>query len=74
MKKLGSLLLAIALILSLTASASAITLGASIRKYDDTFLTEMRNHMPASPPRLLKWPACGKPAAPILLLLRHILI
>ena len=45
MKKLGSLLLVIALILSLTASASAITVGASIRKYDDTFLTEMRNHM-----------------------------
>lgn len=45
MKKLGTLLLAIALILSLTASASAITVGASIRKYDDTFLTEMRNHM-----------------------------
>ena len=45
MKKLGTLLLAVALILSLATSASAITVGASIRKYDDTFLTEMRNHM-----------------------------
>ena len=45
MKKLVSLMLAIALLLTLTASASGITVGASIRKYDDTFLTEMRNHM-----------------------------
>lgn len=45
MKKLGILLLAFALMLTLTVGASAITIGASIRKYDDTFLTEMRNHM-----------------------------
>ena len=47
MKKLVSLVLAIALLLAMTASASGITVGASIRKYDDTFLTEMRNHMQA---------------------------
>ena len=45
MKKLGTLILAIALVLCIVSSASAITIGASIRKYDDTFLTEMRNHM-----------------------------
>lgn len=45
MKKLITLLLAVALTLTLVGSASAITIGASIRKYDDTFLTEMRNHM-----------------------------
>ncbi len=47
MKRFGTLLLAVALILTSTAGASAITVGASIRKYDDTFLTEMRNHMQA---------------------------
>ena len=45
MKKLVTMCLALVLVLSLVASASAITIGASIRKYDDTFLTEMRNHM-----------------------------
>lgn len=44
MKKLVSLILALVMIVSL-ASASAVTIGVSIRKYDDTFLTEMRNHM-----------------------------
>ncbi len=45
MKKFITLFVAIVLVLSMVASASAITIGASIRKYDDTFLTEMRNHM-----------------------------
>lgn len=45
MKKFVTLFVAIVLVLSMVASASAITIGASIRKYDDTFLTEMRNHM-----------------------------
>ena len=44
MKKLVSLILALVMVLSL-ASASAVTVGVSIRKYDDTFLTEMRNHL-----------------------------
>lgn len=44
MKKIVSLVLALALVLSV-ASASALTVGVSIRKYDDTFLTEMRNHI-----------------------------
>lgn len=44
MKKLVSVILALALVLSL-ASASALTVGVSVRKYDDTFLTEMRNHI-----------------------------
>ena len=44
MKKLVSLILALVMVLSL-ASASAVTIGVSIRKYDDTFLTEMRNHI-----------------------------
>lgn len=44
MKKLVSVLLALVLVMSL-ASASALTVGVSIRKYDDTFLTEMRNHI-----------------------------
>ena len=44
MKKLVSLILALVMVLSL-ASASAVTVGVSIRKYDDTFLTEMRNHI-----------------------------
>lgn len=47
MKKFVTLFVALVLVLSLVASASAITIGASIRKYDDTFLTEMRNHMQA---------------------------
>ncbi len=45
MKKFVTLFVSLVLVLSLVASASAITIGASIRKYDDTFLTEMRNHM-----------------------------
>ena len=45
MKKLGTILLVVAMMFTMVASASAITVGASIRKYDDTFLTEMRNHM-----------------------------
>ncbi len=45
MKKFVTLFVALVLVLSLVASASALTIGASIRKYDDTFLTEMRNHM-----------------------------
>lgn len=45
MKKMVSLLLCVALVFTMVASAFAITIGASIRKYDDTFLTEMRNHM-----------------------------
>lgn len=44
MKKLVSLILALVMVMSL-ASASAATVGVSIRKYDDTFLTEMRNHI-----------------------------
>lgn len=44
MKKLVSLILALVMVMSL-ASASAVTVGVSIRKYDDTFLTEMRNHI-----------------------------
>ncbi len=46
MRKIGTLLLVIALLFTtIAASAADITIGASIRKYDDTFLTEMRNHM-----------------------------
>ena len=45
MKRLGTILLVVAMMFTMVASASAITVGASIRKYDDTFLTEMRNHM-----------------------------
>ena len=44
MKKLVTLALALVLVLSV-AAASATTVGVSIRKYDDTFLTEMRNHI-----------------------------
>ncbi len=47
MKKLATILLVTAMLLTMVAGASAITIGASIRKYDDTFLTEMRNHMQA---------------------------
>lgn len=45
MKKIATILLVIAMTCAMVASASAVTIGASIRKYDDTFLTEMRNHM-----------------------------
>ena len=44
MKKLLTIALALVLVLSV-AAASATTVGVSIRKYDDTFLTEMRNHI-----------------------------
>ncbi|HIU33429.1 MAG TPA: galactose ABC transporter substrate-binding protein [Candidatus Pullichristensenella excrementigallinarum] len=47
MKKLATILLVAVMLLAMVGSASAITIGASIRKYDDTFLTEMRNHMQA---------------------------
>ena len=44
MKKLVTMILALVLVLSV-AAASATTIGVSIRKYDDTFLTEMRNYI-----------------------------
>ncbi|MGJ4849682.1 galactose ABC transporter substrate-binding protein [Bacillota bacterium Meth-B3] len=45
MKKLVTVVLTVVMLLSLVSGAGALTIGASIRKYDDTFLTEMRNHM-----------------------------
>ncbi len=45
MKKALTVALSLALVPTLVGTASAATIGASIRKYDDTFLTEMRNHM-----------------------------
>ncbi len=47
MRKLVTLILVAALMLTSFAAVAEITIGASIRKYDDTFLTEMRNHMQA---------------------------
>lgn len=47
MKKLVTLLLAMAILASLGVCAFAddVTIGVTFKKYDDSFLTEMRNHM-----------------------------
>lgn len=45
MKKVSALLLGAFVLGACAASAGEIVIGASIRKYDDTFLTEQRNNM-----------------------------